>query len=106
MTAIKIAAQRLLASVALTVASFFDRGVDSVIGEFAKLSTKLDIYIDRQAAIIDETARQATASFARVNEVKKVEEGFRATVYAREDNAFDNLSHAQRVRARIQKLID
>lgn len=102
----KLIIQRLYASAAIAVASFFDRGVENILGQFAAVDAKLDRFIAKQDAVIRGTAVVTGASFDRVRAVEDAEFALRTRAYQREDAARAGAARARRVRERIAKLLD
>lgn len=103
---LKFAAARLLTSVSLAVASLFDRGIESVIGDLVKVGDKLDSYIARQDARFDKLGGVMDASRSRVDQVVAAERTLRGAVIDKRYDILAATERAERVRARIAKLLD
>lgn len=105
-TTIIATAKTLLAALLLRITSILDRGVDSVLGEFAKLDARLERHIDGQKKKLSNLAAAREASRDRANAVYEREFAFREQTFKAADAAIEAKTRAERVRKRISTLLD
>lgn len=105
-TTLLAAIKTILATILLRVTSVLDRGVDSVLGEFAKLDARLERHIEGQKSKLSSLAAARDASRARENAVYDREFAFRAQTFKAADVAVASKTRAERVRKRISTLLD
>lgn len=106
LTHIRAAVSRALASVAVTVGSFFDRELDSLIGHFLTIDHKLEDFIARQNAIRQAAAEAAAASTHRIIKVIDAEVDLNNKLDARAELARAQTDRAVRIRDRISSLLN
>lgn len=106
LTTIRTSVYRLIALVQLSIASFFSRNLDALLGEFASLDARLDRFIDQQNARLDRISDGIDASLARVRQVKAAERSVRDQLYADLIATSDGRERARRVQERLRTLLD
>jgi hypothetical protein len=96
---------RFVSRIGLAVAQFFDRGVDSFLGEFIKLDAKLDRFISRQEDKQASLARLFQLSLERQRAARLAEGEHRWDLAAAEDASRDQVERAKRIKDRIGDLL-
>lgn len=106
MTYIRAIAGRFLASAALIIASFFDRGIDHLIGGFVVLDAKLEAQIDRLEARAAVHQTVIDKSNGRVDTFLTAEQRIRDASLDRSVEAANQAARARRVRRKIADLVN
>lgn len=105
-TTLIAAAKALFAALLIRFAGIFDRGLDSVLGQFTKLDAKLDKHIAKKKATLSSLAAAREASRNREEAVSLREADFRLATFKKADAVIGEKTRAERVRKRLSTLLD
>ncbi|WP_109798696.1 hypothetical protein [Novosphingobium meiothermophilum] len=106
MSIIRDTVARIIATIKLMDAEFFDLGLDALLSEALKLDAQLDGFIEAQHRKHQAANDHWLESWDRQQRVADAEIKVREQANAIADKAIDEIQRAKRVRDRIKALVD